>query len=292
MSKVNEALDKLDLVSLKLDGYIVLGPLHGGMDNENYLIQAHDQKYILYLPTQGCNDLVNRKAEHINLQVISDLGISNASVYHDDESGIKINTYLEGLSLDKSQGRPYQKISDVLKKLHQSQIKLYSDYNPFLRLDDYEKQVRSKGVAIQKSYEGLRNTLKTYREYLESQAKVPAHNDAQPSNFVENENGVYLIDFEFAANNDWVYDVACFGNITFQDALNLLKVYDTTNNKDYLKRLYLWRIFQCLQWYNVALLKFGEGLNATSGFDFKKVAQDYLQLGLTLAQDFAAKFKE
>ena len=288
MQTIEEVLGRINLKTLGLDGYQVLGLLNGGMNNVNYLISAHNKKYIVYIPTPHCNDLVDRIAENDNLDEILPLNISNVNIYHDVATGIKINTYIEGVSLDKSGERPYKQVAAVLKKLHQSTIiKFYADYKPFPRLDNYEKQTQLLKQPLDEKYFALKKEFLLYRPYLEKQPRVPAHNDPQPSNWVQNDEGLYVIDFEFAANNDYIYDIACFGNLDFKDALKLLEAYDGGQVlKDHLQRLYLWRIYQCLQWYLVALIKYGSGLNELTTFDFKEVAKHYLELAGKMFQDF------
>ena len=54
-------------------------------------------------------------------------------------------------------------------------------------------------------------------------------------------------------------------------------------------RLYLWRIFQCFQWYNVAVFKDMYGLSEKLKIDFKAVANKYLQNIENLMNEFNSK---
>ncbi len=287
MITLKEALENIDLATLKLGDYQEMGILSGGMNNVNYLIKSHDVKYIVYLPTPKCNEIVNRKDEHFNLKEVNKLGISNTNIYHDEVSGIKINTYLEGKAVNEIKDIPYNDIASVMKKLHNSNVKLAASYNPFSRLIGYENSVKELKITIDERYYKIREKLFEKKDYLESQKLVPCHNDPQPSNFIYDGKNTYLIDFEFAAYNDYVYDLACFANVRLEEGLKLLEVYD--GNKDNLERFYLWRIYQCLQWYNVALIKQYSGLSDYMHFDFNVVAKNYLELSLKLYKDYYKK---
>ena len=124
----------------------------------------------------------------------------------------------------------------------------------------------------------LRKRLFQYRPYLESQPKTLTHGDSQPSNFVYNNEHLVVVDFEFCGNNDPLYDIACFANKEYQEGLNLLYAYFATPTIDEQKRFHLWRAFQCMQWYNVAIFKDLKGMSKTLKIDFNWVAAHYLDL--------------
>jgi thiamine kinase-like enzyme len=123
----------------------------------------------------------------------------------------------------------------------------------------------------------LKETLFSNKTYLESQEKVLCHNDSQRSNIVKDlNNNYYLIDFEFVANNDPIYDIAAFGNGKVSEGLEVLKETYPSLDNDKLSRYYLWRIFLSLQWYNVALVKHYRGEGKTHNIDFLGVASHFL----------------
>ena len=103
------------------------------------------------------------------------------------------------------------------------------------------------------------------------------HGDSQPSNFIIGDDGkLYIVDFEYTANIDPIYDIACFANIRFEEGLKLLETYYQEVDDDKYLRFYLWRAFQCFQWYNVAYFKDIKGLSQKLKIDFKIVAESYL----------------
>ena len=87
-----------------------------------------------------------------------------------------------------------------------------------------------------------------------------------------------VVDFEFCANNDPIYDIACFSNKRYEDGLKLLKVYYQEVTDEHKLRFHLWRAFQCFQWYNVATFKDMVGMSKTLHIDFGKVAEHYLEM--------------
>ena len=108
---------------------------------------------------------------------------------------------------------------------------------------------------------------------------VLCHGDAQPSNFVIIEQGAMVVDFEFTGNNDPYYDIACFGNIDpFGDAIALLDVYIGHKAKpEESRKMIFYRLFQTLQWHQVATYKHTIGLSEKLHIPFDVVAVKYLE---------------
>ena len=80
----------------------IVSPLLGGMMNISYIVKNKDnKKYVLYIPTEQANEMVNRQLEKENQRLVNALGLTYKNVYFDVDTGIKINEYIEGTSLDK-----------------------------------------------------------------------------------------------------------------------------------------------------------------------------------------------
>ncbi len=248
----------------------------GGMSNFTYLVTNNNSKvnYTFRVPGMGAQNFVNFYVERKNLSIIDELNINSHAVYTDPSTGLKISTYIPGAMVDDQVD--LTSVSKLLKKLHNSKLQLADNYNHLERLQSYEsihhnhseKYAKLKAVFI----EIFNKNLKAYATY-------PCHNDAQVANMIYgNDENLYLLDWEFAGTNDFIYDIASFGNKDFKMAENLLKVYlDNPCDSDYV-RLYGWRFFQCLQWFNVASYKEEIGLSRDLNIDFAYVANNYLNL--------------
>jgi len=256
--------------------------LLGGMSNYTYVVKG-EEKYTVRIPGEFDTYFVSREEEKTGIEIFSSLGLTNETIYFNLKSGEKIAKYVEGKSLNEVTDRKYKEISKLMKKYHNSNITTNITYSPFERLNKYNSYL-DKSVIDNKYNEFLTEFL-THKDYLESMPLCLCHNDSQPSNFINSVNGLLIVDFEFFGMNDLMYDIACFGNIEFNDALNLLYAYYDEVTNDHLKRLYLWRTFQCLQWYNVALFKHLNGLSESLNIPFDQVANKYLNLAISLYDD-------
>ena len=267
------------LVKVLGEGAEIVHEMLGGMMNISYLVKdKNDKKYIIYIPTEQANEMVDRPLEKEHQRIIYELGLTSKNVYFDEKAGIKINEFIEGDSLDKIAGFDYDKIATIFHKLHNSVMLSRVDYAPFTRfVNEYEKEALQYEEPSQ-LYKELRDFLFSKRNFLESQPLVLSHNDAQRSNIVKTPNDeYYFIDFEFVGNNDEIYDIAAFGNGTVSEGRKLLeKYYDNNPSDNEIRRFYLWRIYISLQWYNVAITKHYRGEGEKHGFNFLDVANHFL----------------
>ncbi|HPY79799.1 MAG TPA: phosphotransferase [Bacilli bacterium] len=255
----------------------VLSPLVGGMMNESYIVVNSGKKYVLYISTKQANEMVDRSRERRDQKIFFDLGITSKNVYFDEENGIKINEYIEGVSIDQISEFNYQKIAKLMHILHDSGRLCDKDYLPFERFKGYEQEACSFVPHQDNRFLKLREVVFSKKDYLTSQKKVICHNDAQRSNIVRTPNNeYYFIDFEFVGNNDPIYDIACFGNSSIQEGYKLLEAYFPNLTNVEKERFFLWRMYISLQWYEVAIVKHYRGEGKIHNLNFLNVAAHFL----------------
>ena len=289
--KVSELCSKI--LNKKVD---VIAPLLGGMMNVSYIVQDEDnRKYVIYFPTEQANEMVDRVIEKENQRIVYELGLTSKNIYFDEKTGIKMNEFIEGHSLDRIGDFDYDKIAKVFKKLHQSIMLSRIDYEPFERFENiYEKEALGFVKEPANLYTQIREFVFSHKTYLESQMKSLCHNDAQRSNILKSDdNNYYLIDFEFMANNDPIYDIATFGNGVVSEGRKLLDYYFSNNpSQDQIKRYYLWRMFVSLQWYNVAITKHYRGEGKAHQINFLDVANHFLYNAKDAYDGYMLEIKE
>ncbi|AUD65361.1 hypothetical protein BK011_06535 [Tenericutes bacterium MZ-XQ] len=260
---------------------IIKHRLLGGMSHLTYVIEIKGELYTYRVIGKDGNLFVNRHFEHENIKKVEPLHLNNETVYFDESTGEKAAKYVEGTVLSSVDYHPYLKdVAKMLKKLHHSGIEPASDYGLLERLELYETYTENRSEL----YLDLKK--KWVDMYLNERLHMPkvfCHNDAQRSNIVIGKDQLYLLDWEYAGLNEFYYDIASFGNVKFEDALELLDVYlekKATKKEQDMVRFY--RMFQALQWHQVALRKQMIGLSEVLHFDFEELAKKYLNLANTL----------
>ncbi|MDR1782193.1 MAG: phosphotransferase family protein [Bacilli bacterium] len=256
--------------------------LMGGMSNYTYVIEIEGKKYTFRVPGKGAEHFTNRVQEVEIMDSIAKYNFLPQPIINDVATGYKVAPYVEGKILSDIENKPLDAIAATLKKVH-SIDKFAYDYEPLKRLESYEKLSNE----LDPVYLALKDKwLEIYNTKLINVPLCACHGDAQVSNFVLDKERVYLMDWEFSANNDPIYDIACFGNANFNDALELIEVYFDNPGKDEYQRLYAWRMFQCLQWHCVAKYKHEVGLSEELAVDFDYVAKQYLVKAKGFFQDY------
>lgn len=255
----------------------VIERLKGGVSHYTYLIHVLGKKYTYRKIGEGGNLFVDRKTEFQTIKRIEPLELNSNVLFFDIETGSKIQEFVEGTVLTNLDYTNHlNDVVDVLKKLHGQSYEDANDYGLINRLSLYESYTNQRTVKYQ---ELKKFWIDLYTSQYEGQPKVYCHNDAQRSNMVVGADKLYLLDWEYAGLNEFYYDIASFGNVDFNDALILLDAYlGRPANEDEKNHVRFYRMFQTLQWHQVALYKHMIGLGEKIGVDFKALALKYLQI--------------
>ncbi|MDQ0199080.1 NTP transferase domain-containing protein [Neobacillus ginsengisoli] len=187
----------------------------GGMTNKNFKVLVHDKEYVLRIPGNGTEQMINRKEEKVNSSLASEMGIDTELIYFNEETGVKIAELIqeaETLNPKTAKRQDYMKLTTaILRKLHYSDVKMANRFDVFEKINDYEllmteakgqpyegyEEVKAQVMALKEIYQGMNITL------------TPCHNDLVAENFVKSGSGkIYLIDWEYSGMNDPMWDVA------------------------------------------------------------------------------------
>ena len=255
----------------------IIERLKGGVSHYTYHVKVNNKAYTYRKIGEGGNLFVDRKTEYQMIQKVAPLHINSDVIIFDVESGEKISNYIEGTPLTLLEYKDHlDAVVDTLKKLHQSDIEGVVDYGLINRLSLYESYTNQRTPM----YQSLKSFwIEKYQNEYEHNKKVFCHNDAQRSNIVIGQDRLYLLDWEYAGLNEFYYDIASFGNVDFNDALILLDHYlgrkATLEEQNHVR---FYRMFQTLQWHQVALYKHNIGLGEKIQVDFMGLALKYLQI--------------
>ncbi len=266
---------------------IIVERLLGGRSNLMYLFKlaSDNTLYTFRIPGKNSEEFVDRNVELSNLNTVKPLSLNSDVLFFDIKTGYKISKFVQGECLTNLDITAHLKdVANLLHKLHDAPIKCVNDYAPFGRLAQYENLMCKLNYKEDRSeYLKIKNDFLKHKDFLEDDTLTVCHGDSQTDNIIISKNNdIYLLDWEFTGNNYAFYDIACFGDKDFNNALNLLEAYlGRKPQNDELKRLYLWRTFQCLQWHNVALYKHLIGLSEELKVDFKFFSDLYTQKALT-----------
>ncbi len=211
-----EVLQRVALgLNVSEDQVKIVERLKGGVSHYTYHVKVNDQDYTYRKIGEGGNLFVDRKTEFKMINKAIPLNINSEVVVFDVESGEKISKFVPGTPLNQLEYNNHlDALVVTLKKLHQSDTSDVIDYGLVNRLSLYESYTNQRTPL----YQELKTFwINKYKTSYETNPKVFCHNDAQRSNIVIGEDRLYLLDWEYAALNEFYYDIASFGNVDFND---------------------------------------------------------------------------
>ena len=190
--------------------------LKKGMTNRSFLFSCKDKKYIMRIPGEGTDQLINRRQEAAVYQTIAGRKICDEIAYINPENGYKITEYLEGARVcDAENEEDLQKCMKKLREFHGQKLKVDHSFDLFGQMEYYESLWEGTPSAY-KDYEKTKAHVLQLKDYIEANAGewVLTHIDAVPDNFLfVEENGkeeIRLIDWEYAGMQDPHVDIAMF----------------------------------------------------------------------------------
>lgn len=192
--------------------------LKKGMTNRSFLFSAKGDKYIMRIPGEGTDQLINRRQEADVYKAISGLGLCDDPVYINPENGYKITAFLDNVrTCDPDSLDDLRRCMDKLREFHSMHLTVDHTFDIFGQIDFYES-LWDGNPSIYRDYRKTKENLLALRPYIESLPKdwCLTHIDAVPDNFLfyrpsEDEGELLqLTDWEYAGMQDPHVDIAMF----------------------------------------------------------------------------------
>ena len=187
----------------------------GGMSNKNFRVDHSGRSYVLRVPGNGSEGMVERSNEEFNASEGSRLGVNPVTYYFNAKTGVKLTEYVAGAETLNSATiqRPdnMAKVAEIYRKIHGAHVRLRNEFNVFKEIGKYEILMQKAGATMYDGWEDVLPAVMSLENRL-NQLGVdlrPCHNDAVPENFIKSADGrLYLIDWEYSGMNDPMADLA------------------------------------------------------------------------------------
>lgn len=212
--------DALKVIStvfqVKQSEIVDIAKLKKGMTNRSFVFTVHGEKYIMRVPGEGTDQLINRAQEAAVYNAIADFSLCDAPVYIDIDTGYKITKFINGVR--GCNAKDVKDLRMAMKKLtefHRLHLTVPHTFDLFERIGFYESLWNGAPSHYQ-DYMETKNKVFSLKDYVEKTKSdwCLSHIDAVPDNFLfyqtPNGEGVQLIDWEYAGMQDPHVDVAMF----------------------------------------------------------------------------------
>ncbi len=193
--------------------------LKAGMTNRSFEFVCKGNRYIMRIPGEGTDQMINRKEEYQVYQAIKDLKICDDIIYMNPDNGYKVTGYIENArNCDLENMEEVAACMKYLRSFHEKKLKVDHEFDIFEQIDFYES-LWNGAPSVYGDYKETKKNILSLKKYIASCniEKVLTHIDAVPDNFLFTDDGIRLIDWEYAGMQDPHVDVAMFAIYAMYD---------------------------------------------------------------------------
>ncbi len=190
--------------------------LKKGMTNRSFLFSSKGEKYIMRIPGEGTDQLIDREHEAIVFKAISGCGLCDDPVYINPRNGYKITKFLENVRVcDTGNESELRKCMKLLSDFHKMNIIVPHTFDIFGQIEFYESLWNGK-KSVYRDYTTTKEHVFSLQNYVETTRSdwCLTHIDAVPDNFLFYDTiggeALQLTDWEYAGMQDPHVDIAMF----------------------------------------------------------------------------------
>ena len=213
----NESLEVISkTLNCKNEDIKNIKTLKKGMTNRSFIFTVDSKKYIMRIPGEGTDKLINRKEEADVYNTIKEKNICDELFYINPDNGFKISSFVENSRVcDPYNFEDVSKCMKKLKHFHDMKLKVNHEFNIVKQIDFYESLWLEPKSIFDDYQQTKKNVLSLIPFVNKNKAEsVLTHIDAVPDNFLFSKNGktenIQLIDWEYAGMQDPHVDIAMF----------------------------------------------------------------------------------
>lgn len=190
--------------------------LKKGMTNRSFLFSCSDKKYIMRIPGEGTDQLINRAQEAEVYNTINKHNLCDNVIYINPKNGYKLTEFLnDAHNCDPESYNDVRLCMKRLRQFHEMGLEVKHEFDLFGQIEYYESLW--DGVPSEyKDYKATKENVLSLRSVIE-EYKAPkglTHIDAVPDNFLfvnkDGQQEIRLIDWEYAGMQDPHVDIAMF----------------------------------------------------------------------------------
>jgi len=209
MSRADDAVGQISLWRGK---DVTISSLSGGLTNENYLVEAGGERYVMRLPGTSTELLsIDRENEVFNARAAASTGIGPRVLEHVPQLNLMVLEFIDGPTMSAAtlqSARMARRMAESFKRLHAAP-RFLKDFDMFRLIEEYLRIVEEHEVRIPADY---RQRLPLVREVeravrVGSVPSVSCHNDLLCENFIDDGRSLRIVDYELSGNNDPWFDL-------------------------------------------------------------------------------------
>jgi thiamine kinase-like enzyme len=184
-----------------------------GLTNVNHLVVVGDDHYVLRIPGDGTSEYINRVDEEVAARSAAAAGVNAEVVFFDATDGLMVTRYIGGAAtMNADRFRNLDAVAragHAFRELHTHAKPFATDFKLFAMIDEYKALLTSKGATLPDGYDDVQQQAELVRTALAAAPAplAPCHCDPLCENFLDTGERMFIIDYEYAGNNDPMWDL-------------------------------------------------------------------------------------
>ena len=193
-------------------GDVEIGRL-AGLTNRNYKITYGDDQYVLRIPGEGTSEYINRRHEAVAARIAAEAGVNAEVLFFDENDGLMLTRFVDGAAtMNGERFRDLGAVSraaQAFRRMHDCGKSFTTEFDLFQKMDEYLDYLRKKQARIPDGYADVQREAEAVREALRGRPATlrPCHCDPLAENFLDTGTRIFIIDWEYAGNNDPMWDL-------------------------------------------------------------------------------------
>ena len=186
--------------------------LSGGLTNRNVKVTTPGGVFVARCSDDNAEALdIDRDAEHQNTRAAAESGVGAPVVDYRPDLGVLVIGYLDGATLhndDFSRDGIVPRVAAGIRQLHEGP-RFVNEFDMFERQPRYRATCRDQGYRMPDGYDDFAQPFEDIRVALtvRGEGTVPCNNDLLAENFIDDGERMWLIDYEYAGNNDPCFEL-------------------------------------------------------------------------------------
>lgn len=179
-----------------------------GLTNDNYIVTLKNDKVVIRIPRKENAGLFDYALEDKILKLVANLNLEPPLLYYNKLTGVKCSRYIE--NVDTFEPKYIKRAAKLIKTLHDANLSSGKPFDIKHTFNMYKKRIKKPIYDTSFAHH--------YIDDLNLENIRLCHNDLVQGNLLFSDTKDYLIDFEYAGDNDPYFDIMSF--ITENDIIN------------------------------------------------------------------------
>ena len=184
-----------------------------GLTNRNYRVAIGNERFVLRIPGEGTSEYIDRRQEAVAARVAAEAGVNAEVLFFDESDGLMLTRFVDGAVT--MNGERFKDLGAVaraaqaFRRVHDCGRQFATEFDLFHKMDEYLEYLRKKQARIPEGYAGVQKEAEAVRAALNARPATvrPCHCDPLAENFLDTGVRIFIIDWEYAGNNDPMWDL-------------------------------------------------------------------------------------